>query len=177
MINHARLLHRWAAAGKDNEVWNALYLEAACQLWIAFCVNFNHDGPAGHVCCRARYLGSGQPAGPAPRRPEVCQHRDPSLPNDFVERLGINFQWLIYRRQRSFACAAVACISQMFLRDTVFLPTILTGSNHWHSLLTIPCHTMLTLRPEAQVTNRRPVLCTVTALVCCDTLTGSGFAL
>jgi hypothetical protein len=52
--------------------------------------------------------------------------------NDFIEEAGIGFEWLIQRRQRTFAGAAAAGVGEMRRRHAVASSTYSAGSNYGH---------------------------------------------
>ena len=87
---------------KDCEVWDASHVEADRQFRIALGVNLNYDSPSGHVSGRTRDLGRCHTARPAPRGPEIHQHRDAGVRDDFVEQLGIHFERFVYRGHGGF---------------------------------------------------------------------------
>src|SRR6516164_637489 len=129
MVDHARLLLHQPPSGKDSKVGNSTHLVASGQLRIALRIDLQHNGPSCHVYSGTLHFGSCHAARPAPGRPEVDQHGNAGLANDFVELLRIDFQRLVYRRYRSLARAAAAGISQMFGGYPVLSSTDVAGSN------------------------------------------------
>ena len=95
MINYARLLLYEAASGEDSEIGNSLHSVARRQLRITLRVDLQHNGSSCHLCSRTFNFGSRHVAGSAPGSPEVYQHRNASIANNFVELPRIDFQWLI----------------------------------------------------------------------------------
>src|ERR1700722_3948457 len=117
---------------KDCEVWDASHVEADRQFRIALGVNLNYDSPSGHVSGRTRDLRRCHTARPAPRGPEIHQHRDAGVRDDFVEQLGIHFERFVYRGHGGFRGAAATSIGKMCRRNTIFSSANLTNTNRGH---------------------------------------------
>src|SRR5580700_4450402 len=113
MIYQTGLLRDNASVGEDRKVWDSTDVEPSGQFRIALSVNLNDNGPSGHIGSRTRNLWRCHPAGPAPCSPEVHQHGDAGVGNDFVEQLGINFDRFVLRWHRGLASAAATGIGKM----------------------------------------------------------------
>jgi hypothetical protein len=77
-------------------------------------------------------VGSRHPARAAPRSPEINQDWNFAVPDNFVELRGANRNRLGYRRERSFAGAALSGVGKMVRRNSVRLPARRTISNDGH---------------------------------------------
>jgi thioredoxin 2 len=70
------------------------------------------------------------PARPAPRGPEVHQHRDGGAPDDVIEVGDVHLQWRAHRRQRLQAGAAAAGAGEMTGGHAVGASAGRTGAGH-----------------------------------------------
>jgi len=132
MTDCARLLHHGMAGVEDDEVWDAAHVEARRDFRIAFGIEFDNDGTSGHVSGGAGNFRRRDPARPTPRRPEIHQHRDAGILNDFVEDRRINFQRLIRGRQWIFTSATPPGIGEVYRWNAVRASTDFAGSNYSH---------------------------------------------
>jgi hypothetical protein len=95
-------------------------------------VYFEDDGVASHVGGGAGDFGCGHAAGTAPVCPEIDQNRDGCGLCDLVEEFGVDLDGLVDGRERVFALAATAGVSQMFCSDAVFAATVFAGADDGH---------------------------------------------
>lgn len=133
MANNTRLLNDWPAVIEHRKVRNAANVEPRRELRMAFRINLQNHGLTRHVCSSARDLGSRHSAGSAPGCPEVNQHGNAGLAQNFVEELRIGFQGFTYWRQRRLAGSATSGVRQVSCWNTVLASAILTSSNCRHT--------------------------------------------
>lgn len=132
MTDDSGLLANELAAREDSEVWNSSNVESSRQLLMLVRIDLEDDGMAGHVGGCARNLWRRCPAWSAPLSPEIDKHRNPGTLNDLIEQFVVRLQRFIGRRQRSFTCAATACVREVLCANTIFLATLFTASNRRH---------------------------------------------
>jgi hypothetical protein len=120
------------AAREDSEVWNSSNVESSRQLLMLVRIDLEDDGMAGHIGGCARNLWRRSPAGSAPLSPEIDKHRNLRTLNDLVEQFIVRLQRFIDRWERSFTCAATACVREVLHANTIFLTTLFTASNRRH---------------------------------------------
>src|ERR1700722_6852454 len=132
MADGARLLHDGVAGVEGDEVWDAAHVETRRDFRIAFGIEFDDDGTSGHVSGGASNFRSRDPARPTPRRPEIHQHRDAGILNDFVEDRRINFQRFIQGRQWIFTSATPPGVVEVRRWNAVQAVTDFAGSNYSH---------------------------------------------
>ena len=95
-------------------------------------IDLEDDRFSSHILGRARDFRGSCAARAAPSRPEVHQHRNGSVVDDFVEESRIGGHRFRDRIQRGFARPASAGAGQMFGGDTILLVAMSTSSNDWH---------------------------------------------
>jgi hypothetical protein len=136
VIDHTCLLHNRTASIENDEVRDSAHIEPRRQLRMPLRIHFENDGPTYHVGGGLRHLRSRRPARPAPRSPEIHEHGNARILNDFIEETGIGFEWLIQRRQRTLAGAAAAGVGELRRRHTVASSTYSAGSDYGHRFTT-----------------------------------------
>src|SRR5512146_1625650 len=132
MADNAGLLRDHAAIPEDEKVRNPAHIESACKIGVTFRIDFQNDGPACHVRCSPCNLGRGHAAWPAPRRPEVDQHRHARMLSDFLEQLRISLQRLCQRWQCGLAGATSPAFAEMLRRHPILPSTTRTCSDYRH---------------------------------------------
>lgn len=95
-------------------------------------VDLEDDSFSSHVLRGTRDLGCSRAARPTPFCPEIHQHGNLSVVEDFVEESRIRCQWFCDGRERGFAGAAPASAGEMPGGNTILLVALSTGSNDWH---------------------------------------------
>jgi hypothetical protein len=105
---------------------------APCQLRVLLCINFNYDSAAPHVGRSPGDLRRGNSAWAAPCRPEIYQHWDARVLNNFIELLRIDIQGFVNRRQRRLTHSASSRISKMSRGHAVLGSAIFTDANRRH---------------------------------------------
>jgi hypothetical protein len=118
-INETGLLVLKVAVGEDGEVWDALDVEARGKLGVAFGVNFEHDGLAGHFLRDLCHVWRSHAARTAPRSPEIDEDRNATLANDLIEFGGAGFNWFGDGWQSVFAGSASAGVGKVLGGDAV----------------------------------------------------------
>ncbi len=131
MANESRLLKHRLAPGKNDEVRDALHTETSRQRRMRLGVDLEDDSFARHLLRRAGDLRSSRAARPAPRRPEVHQHRNFRVFHDLIEENGIGGQRLRNRSKRALARSATARVGKMRSRNTVPLVAMTASTNDW----------------------------------------------
>src|SRR5438445_1411905 len=99
MVHYTCLLCDWLSSMENDEVWNAAHIEPSCQCRIKLCINLHDNRSSGHVRGCACNLRRCHPAGTAPGGPEIDQHGNVCVLDNFSEQLWVNFQRLIQRRK------------------------------------------------------------------------------
>jgi hypothetical protein len=118
------------------------------QLRVLFCINFNYDGATPHVGRSPGDLRRGNSTWAAPCRPEIYQHWDARILDNFVELLRIDIQRFVNRRQRRLTHSASSRISKMSRGHAVLGSAILTDANQWHLVTYLIAYKM---RPTASM--------------------------
>ena len=72
------------------------------------------------------------PARAAPGRPEINEHGNFAVADNFVEFLGSHFHGLCHRRQRCLACPKSSDVLKVFRRNSVRLSARRAISDHGH---------------------------------------------
>src|SRR6267154_2909571 len=90
VADQSRLLRYRMTLAENNEVWNASHVESCRHFWIAFRINLHDHCSSGHICGRTLNFRRRHSAWSTPGSPEIHQHGDPGVLNNFVEYLRIN---------------------------------------------------------------------------------------
>ena len=85
MLYQARLLPYDAAAQEDHKIGYTPNIKPRGNSTMFFRVDFQHDGFAGQVGSGAGDFRSSHATRTAPIRPEVHEHGDRDMVNDFIE--------------------------------------------------------------------------------------------
>jgi hypothetical protein len=107
---------------------------ASRQLRVFFRINFDYDGATPHLSRSPGDLRRSHSAGSAPRRPEIYQHGDASILDNFIELFSIDIERFVHWRQRRLTYPATAGIRKMSRGHAVLGCAIFTDTNHWHSI-------------------------------------------
>jgi hypothetical protein len=73
------------------------------------------------------------PARAAPGCPEINEHRNFAVANNFVKFLGVHGYGRFHRRQRCFASTASSYVRKVFSRNSVWLSASWAISDYGHS--------------------------------------------
>ena len=133
MPHQPRLLKHHLPARHHRKVRNPSYLVSRRKLRAGLRVDLQHHCPPRQIRRRSCHLRSSRPARPAPRRPEVHQHRHRRTCNDLIEEHRVRRQRLSQCRQRSLARPTTARICQMLSRHPILLPALATRPNYRHT--------------------------------------------
>jgi hypothetical protein len=108
------LLELKATASEYGEVRNSLDLVPCGKLRVLFRVDLEHDAAAREISRGLCDMRRSHPAGAAPGRPEINEHRNLAFVNDLIELLGIYRYGLCRCRQRRLTCSASTYVSEVF---------------------------------------------------------------
>jgi hypothetical protein len=97
-VHQTGLLELKATASEYGEVRNSLDVVSRGKFREAFRVDLKHDGSAREVQCDLCNMRRRHPARAAPGRPEINEHGNFAVANNFVEFLGSHFHGLCHRR-------------------------------------------------------------------------------
>jgi len=120
-IHQPGLLELELAAGEYGEIGNPLHVVACGELGRLLGIDLEHNGSTGEFARNLRDVRSGHAAWTAPRCPEIDEHRNFAVANDFVELDGADPEGLSQRRKRDFARAASAGIGKVPGRHAIRL--------------------------------------------------------
>jgi hypothetical protein len=132
MPNHSSLLHYHPATRKNHKVRYPSNLKASRKLRVLFRIHLEHNSLPRHVGRGPRDLRRGHLARPAPVRPEIHQHRNLRILNDFIEQRLIRRQRFANRRQWRLARPATPGTCKMFPRNAILLSTRAANTDHRH---------------------------------------------
>jgi hypothetical protein len=102
------------------------------QLRVLFCINLDYDGASPHVGRSPGDLRRSNSTWAAPCSPEIYQHGDARILNNYIELLRIHVQRLVNRRQRRLTHSATSSISKMFRGHAVLGSAIFADANQGH---------------------------------------------
>jgi hypothetical protein len=97
-VHQAGLLELKATASEYGEVWNSPDVVSRGKFREPFRVDLKHHGSAREVPRDLCNMRRRHPARAAPGRPEINEHGNFAVANNFVEFLGSHFHGLCHRR-------------------------------------------------------------------------------
>jgi len=120
----AGLLLEDAAGFEDDEVRNALDVEAGGEVGVAVGVDFEDDGFAGEVGGDAADLRSDHATRAAPSGPKIDENGDARVAFNVFEGRGIDVEGFGERCERRLAGSAAASVGEVLGRHAVFAATL-----------------------------------------------------
>src|ERR1700678_766997 len=125
------------AVSEHSEIRNPAHIESRRHFRRSLRIHLEHHRLASQLARHLRHLRRSHPARPAPRRPEIHQHRNPALANHLVELLCAYLDRLTHRGQRRFTRATFAHVSKMLRRNSIRLPAGQATPEDGHSELLV----------------------------------------
>jgi hypothetical protein len=112
------------------------------QLRVLFCINLDYDGASPHVGRSPGDLRRSNSTWAAPCSPEIYQHGDARVLNNFIELLRINIKGFVNRRQRRLTHSTTAGISKMLRGHPVLGSAIFADANQGHLVTCLMAYKM-----------------------------------
>ena len=135
-IHRAQLLKMQAIASANGEVWNTADMVSRGEFREPICVDSNYDDSAREVSRDHCNIWHRCPATVAPDLPEINEHRNFALANNFVEFLGAHPEGsavvgaLLCKRHIFLCPQAVSRKAEGYGRDLTVSQKILLDSYH-----------------------------------------------
>ncbi len=120
-VHKTGLLELKATASEYGEVWYSPDVVPCSKFRETFRVDLQDDGAAREVSRHLCDMRRRSSAGAAPGCPEINEHRNFAVANNFIEFLGIHCYGLCHCRERCLACAASSRVGEVFRRNSVRL--------------------------------------------------------
>src|SRR6185437_266495 len=131
-VDDAGLLLDEAALREDGEVRDAAHVVTSSELRVGFGVDLEDDAAPRDLACGALHVRRSHAAGTAPRCPEVDKHGNVCIVDDVVEARDVGGDGFGDRRERLFAVAAAAGVSEMRRGNAVLRSAVRAASNEGH---------------------------------------------